>query len=244
MHFNRRCSVLVMLNGLVGTFLTYHTAVKASYSHEATLIVLDTINSQSTNRYSLTMKGRCIYSLLGKKRISRQSCQMTYKLSIMFKGSSFFISFLHSPSCGPDLFGQCSQLCGVERPILWWSSAQNWSALYQVLCQALGPQHRDQCCVFLKLSFSVPVKKQKVDVLYQGETSTFGVIIIHLPGWWFQEFVSKNAAKSIGIIILSPARLRSFSLLDSGAIHECRDKNLIWTFTLLFIRPYSSPPLR
>ena len=185
-----------------------------------------------------------------KKRISRQSCQMTYKLSIMFKGSSFFISFLHSPSCGPDLFGQCSQLCGVERPILWWSSAQNWSALYQVLCQALGPQHRwpnlieSMVCFFEVVCFQSLQTNQKVNVLYQGETSTFGVIIIHLPGWWFQEFVSKNAAKSIGIIILSPARLRSFSLLDSGAIHECRDKNLIWTFTLLFIRPYSSPPLR
>ena len=100
---------------------------------------------KTSNRYSLTMKGRWYAFPIEKKTDFQAVMSDDHKLSIMFQGSSFHQLPPHSPHhCGPDLFGQCSQLCGVERPILWWSSAQNWSALYQVLCQALGPQHRDQ----------------------------------------------------------------------------------------------------
>lgn len=178
MHFNRRCSVLVMLNGLVGTFLTYHTAVKASYSHEATLIVLDTINSQSTNRYSLTMKGRCIYSLLGKKRISRQSCQMTYKLSIMFKGSSFFISFLHTFLRPRFIRAMLPTMwCGTTNSMM--IQCPKLIRLVSSIVPSLGATAPWPMLCFFEVEFFSPCKKTK-----SGCT---------LPGWNFHIWRDNNS---------------------------------------------------
>jgi len=175
----------VFRSGLVGTSRTYHTAVKASYSHEAswisspTLILLDTINSRSTGILS-PWKVDDMHSLLEKNGFPDSHVRWPQAFNDV-SGVNFFIS-CHTHFLRPRFIRAMlpTMWCGTTNSMM--IQCPKLIRLVSSIAPSLGatapcPILSNPCCVFLKLCFSVPVIYHKVDVLDQGETSTFGVMI-------------------------------------------------------------------
>ena len=186
MHFNRRCSVLVMLNGLWWGLLELF--IKQSRPPILMRLPWSFWTPSTPNQLTGILspwKVDVYIPYWKKKRISRQSCQMTYKLSIMFKGSSFFYQF-------PPLTFLRPRFIRAMLPTMWCGTTNSMMIqcpklirLVSSIVPSLGAtapltqSYRIHGVFFWSCVFSVPANKPKSECT--------------LPGWNFHIWRDNNS---------------------------------------------------